>query len=224
MPQVTLSTYRAAVLVAAALLAGCGAADTPTVGSLAPALTAERSATSSQRSLYVLYQGVNTLVEYSHDGTQVLRKITHGIHGPKSLAIDSQGAIYIGNSTDPKRGGVNVYLPGKLSPTTNIKTDGRPSLALDADGNVYVAAKRSVGVYGNYGKTLLRTINTTKYLYNIALDSSGNLYVGTGGGINVYQAGQTKLSRTIPLRYAFYLAVDRTDNLYAVAYDSAKEI
>jgi hypothetical protein len=228
MPQVPLSKSRLAIFALFTLLAACsakqGAQDDGVNATAQLTATDLHPATSSPRNLYVLYQGVNTLVEYSHDGSQVLRTITKGIHGPKAIIVDPQGTLYIANSTDPKRGGVNVYLPGKLSPATNIKTDRSPVIALDSNGNLYVAGRRSVSVYANQGKTLLRSIDTMKYVYSVALDSLDNLYVGTGRGINVYEQGATTPSYSIPLPYAFYMAFDGRGELYALAYYKTDEI
>ncbi len=176
------------------------------------------NAPSPQSNLYVLYAYANKLVVYTHTGKVVVRAVTDGIHGPRALAIDSQGTVYVGNDVRSAGGAIKVYPPGASSPVTTIPARGSQILALDRNDDLYVATDKTNGVrvYGDQGQMLLRTIKGTPRPTALALDSSGNLYAAYSQGVNVYEAGKSKLLRSIPILDPGALAFDSTGELYVL--------
>ncbi|HEY3675818.1 MAG TPA: hypothetical protein VGK84_07465 [Candidatus Tumulicola sp.] len=177
---------------------------------------------SASENLYVLYAGANAVVVYTHNGKQVLRTITDGIHSPDAMAIDSQGTLYVGNLDHSSSGAVKVYPPGTSTPTTTITVRGRQVLACDASGNLYIGTDKTnvINVYSNQGTTLVRTLTGIRRPVAIAFDAVGNVYAGNVVGINVYEAGGTKLLRTIPSTDAYALAFDSTGELYVLSAEN----
>jgi hypothetical protein len=192
---------------------------------VAATLRVMQPATAPSKNLYVLYNDTSALVEYTHNGKQVLRTITDGVHGPDALAVDSQGTLYVGNLIRSSGGAVKVYPPGSTSPVTSIGTRGAQLLACDASGDLYVGTYKSdsIKVYSNEGQTLIRTLKGIRLLKAIALDASENVYAGTVEGISVYEAGGTKLLRTIPIKYVKALAFDSTGELYVLSATTSSE-
>jgi DNA-binding beta-propeller fold protein YncE len=103
-----------------------------------PGLLAPGSATEDVW-LYVsgLENNVVTIYDLSELGTPEVGKITTGVSAPIGLAVDSQGNLYVANTT----GSVSIYPPGAAAPSLTL-TQGLTepiSVAVDNGGNVYVA-------------------------------------------------------------------------------------
>jgi len=103
---------------------------------------------------------------YSDNGSQPRREITEGIDGPRLLAVDPDGRLYVANIPlrhgRPQRGSISVYAPGGSKPSRKI-ADGIDSpfaLAIDSSGNLYVANidASTVTVWSPGGAKLLYTI------------------------------------------------------------------
>jgi sugar lactone lactonase YvrE len=112
--------------------------------------------------------------------------ISNGIDAPRSLAIDSSGALYVGNIGDAT---VAAYKHGTTTPWYDIYLgvfDGvlPTSMAFDRKGNLYVAmcsfgATGRVCIYPPGSATPIAYYQTPPN-YNprvLAFDHSGNLYV-----------------------------------------------
>jgi sugar lactone lactonase YvrE len=176
------------------------------------------------QNLYVLYDG-GAVVEFSHNGKQVLRTVTDGIHSPDTLAVDPQGTLYVGNYYRAKNGAIKVYPPGASSPSATIEVSGRQVLAVDAADDLYVGTDRTntINVYANQGQTLVRTLTGTSRPYALAVDPGGNVYAGNATGVNVYASGGTKIIRSLPSQLVTGLALDGNSDLYVLSGESAED-
>jgi DNA-binding beta-propeller fold protein YncE len=201
---------KAALFIAAALLAGCSSSVSSV---LSP------SARISGANLYVANYSDNSVTVYAPGSSKVLRAISQGVKGPDALAFDGSGNLYVANAGGNNAATwVTVYAPGSTSPSRRISRRSIPvALAFDAFGNLYVAGGRSVTVYGAGSNKVLRTISGgLRSPDALAFDS---LYVANlTGNVTVYAAGSNKLLRTIPDSgtQPWALAFDATGNLYVV--------
>jgi sugar lactone lactonase YvrE len=154
--------------------------------------------------------------------------ISAGLLGPKSLAFDAHGVLWVANYAN-----VTAY-----SGTTQIAADtitaglSAPSaLTFDANGLLWVGdwpsgSPGSINAYSGAtqvpGSTITNPQGLTSGLYGprgLAFDASGNLWVGNGGGnvntVTVY-AGATQLgaSTITGLAGPFGLAFDGSGHLW----------
>jgi hypothetical protein len=169
--------------------------------------------------VYVAYDNTDVVKAYSHDGRQVVREIKAGVHGPNSIAIDSQGTVYVGMALHVHGGAVKVYAPGQDSPSASLRAVGRQTIACDANDNVYVGAQKMYGirVYGDEGQTFLYKMSGAEFNYSIAFDSAGDTYVGNYFGISVYRPGAKKPKLKIAEQgTTIGVAVDSKNRLYAL--------
>lgn len=108
---------------------------------------------------------------YSEDGSAPKRKITDGIDGPRVLAVDGKGRLYVANvplkKGRPERGWIAVYDPGGTRPVARIAKDidSPVSLGVDGSDDLYVANGKgnSVTVYSpggvNFAKKITKGID-----------------------------------------------------------------
>jgi hypothetical protein len=157
---------------------------------------------------------------YQHERNVPSRFIQKGIGLPTALAVAPNGDLVVGNglfSLSSKGSDVVVYPAGKSSPSLTI-TAGLQSLydvAVDADGNIYVAnvrnkkARASITVYRKGHTNVWRSIHSgVTAPVRLAFDSSGRLYVANAPNnrtntIAVYAAGGSKPLRTYTLKGEF---------------------
>jgi hypothetical protein len=176
----------------------------------------------------ILNQSPNSVTLFDAQSFSQQSQITQGVAGPRGLAFDSQGNLYvttfIGNS-----GAVNVYPPGQSSPSTTY-TQGLGQtpwgVAVGPDGSVYVVNNyepTNVVVYGPGGTTQTATLNDPNFVnvYAIAADSAGNTYVSfyssstNNGQIDEFPAGSTT-PVTLPMAVSgqvLGIAVDASGDL-----------
>ncbi len=167
-------------------------------------------------------------VSVYHHGQHVpSRFIQKGIGLPTALAVAPNGDLVVGNglvSLNSSSADVVVYRAGKSLPSLTI-TAGLQSLydvAVDADGNIYVAnvrkqkARASITVYRKGHTNVWRSIHSgITAPVRLAFDSSGRLYVANAPNnqtntIAVYAAGGSTPIRTYDLKEEFSgLAVPR---------------
>lgn len=129
---------------------------------------------------------------------RLIDTITDGIFGPRALAFDGSGNLYVLNggsmsssssSSSSSAGSVTIYAHHRLVGTLTNGITSPVAMAVDSAGDVMVA--------------------------NAASSSSGSSS-SSGGSVVVFTAGSTTPSETITtgILNARALAVDTSDNLY----------
>jgi DNA-binding beta-propeller fold protein YncE len=164
---------------------------------------------------------------YAPGSTKLERTITDGLDGPRALAIDSSGNLYVANS-GYKANDVTVYSAPKykLVATIDSNTVGTTTLALDSAQNLYVAqgsayGNSSIMVYAHKTLKLIRTITNGIACPNtLAFDREGRLYVANnigscGNSVTIYAHNSTGLLQTIS---------DGIDTPEGLAFDSAQNL
>jgi sugar lactone lactonase YvrE len=184
------------------------------------------------------------VVEYKRGASSPFRTITDGILSPYAVAVAKDGTVYVNSIGELPSGGttgmVVVYPPGGLAPKLTITLPEAAEygmsgggIALDAQGNVYVANFGDAAVSQFFkitpGSSHATSLGLTGYGGDaIAIDGAGNLYTGgfSGGSyfVAVYPPGATSPSRTIPLNFEAYgLTVTSNGTLYVVGDDQVAE-
>ncbi len=166
---------------------------------------------------------------------------------PRGIACDALGNIFVAEQLtegfDPT-GAVLVFAPGSSSTAAPIRTIMGPStlltvpssLAVDADGDVYVAEGDVIefGPGANGNATPIRTLkglggNKTGILFvlGMGLDTDGNLYLANdaGNGINnILIFSPTQSGDVAPIRTLAGSATLMSGNTLGVALDAANNI
>jgi hypothetical protein len=152
------------------------------------------------------------------------RVIENGIGLPIQLAVAPNGDLVVANGLFSGRSDVLVYPAGKSTPSLTIVAGLRRvnAVAVDADGNIYVAnsgnrrVRASITVYRKGQNTVWRSIHSGfTYAAALAFDSSGRLYVANvpnkgANTIAVFAAGGSTPMRNYALKEQFSaLAVPR---------------
>jgi sugar lactone lactonase YvrE len=160
---------------------------------------------------------------YAPGSVKLQRTITKGMDGPRALAIDSKGNLYVVDSSNYGNY-VDVYAAPKynLIATLDKNTTGTSTLALDKQDNLYVANTSSVMVFAHDTLKLMRTITDGVECPNtLAFNSQDQLYVSNntencGNSVTIYASDTGKLLRTIVkgLHTPLGLAFDSAQNLY----------
>jgi DNA-binding beta-propeller fold protein YncE len=155
-------------------------------------------------NLYV-GEGNHQVIVYAGHSRRVLRRIAAGIEGPRSLAFDSAGNLYVANCFGMcfSDSSVTVYPNGSSNLALRISNgiDGPYGLAFDASDNLYVANafNNTVTVYAPGQTQPSRTISSgLNWPLALAIDKSGNLYVANlSGAVQVFAPGGSAPIRTI---------------------------
>jgi hypothetical protein len=103
---------------------------------------------------------------FAAGGLKPVLRITRGLVGSASLAVDSTGRVYVGNSSlfvdrGPRGSWVSVYEPNSKQLLAKFAKGGDRRLlhvAVDGSDDVYVASYNEVSVYSPAGAKLLYTI------------------------------------------------------------------
>lgn len=152
---------------------------TPAAGTGTSPVTAGIPVTINHSIVYVCTGTTGTSVEEFYDGaTTASVAISNGLNGPRGVAVDSSGTLYVanhGNST------IVEYAGGSTTPTTTLSTgvSSPEGVAVDLSDNLWV---------GNSGNDALlefqpgQTSPTTTIptglpkLRGVSFDSSGDLW------------------------------------------------
>ncbi|MGA8575581.1 MAG: hypothetical protein WB609_07860 [Candidatus Cybelea sp.] len=127
----------------------------------------------------------NVVLIYSQTGKHQspIGQIVDGLDYPEAMAVDPAGDLYVLNGSDGDP--LTVYRPGKQKPYRMLTTHSPGSLAVGADGTVYVgeicsACPDKVAVYLPGASAPSYDIDDSNIYETsgLALDSANNLYVG----------------------------------------------
>jgi hypothetical protein len=139
---------------------------------------------------------VINIYDLNRFGTPHLGSITQGVTNPGGITLDSQGTLYVPNTTAQT---VTVYPAGATTPTLTLSTPGRAQgAAVDSVGNVYVCVRGSnpgIAVYPPRQTTMSQFI-TSSLIQNpnqLVFDSAGTLYiVDDNAGVSVLPPGPSE--------------------------------
>lgn len=204
---------------AAAILAGCGGAQPPTMAHSDQALA--RPQLGRHYWLYVVNKAGNTVTAYHWRGSKAILSIKQ--LSPSAIAFGDRGRIFVATDTQPGSVGVYGMRHGESKGTITKGIDGPKVLVADR-AFLFVANSSSSGSYVSAYRqrdlTLLRTFDkTTDGITAMATDNQGYLYVASTKYIRVYtRIG--KLLRTITkgITCPGSLAFDNSDYLYVANY------
>lgn len=238
----TSVTRYAVALIAAVLLAGCGASrqiGVPSGGfqvrAIAPTATSENTREargSSHQRLFVTEYSRSTVLVYnaSAKNPKPERQITIGLLDPLGGCVDGNGTLYVVNA----QGWISEYPPGRNRPTRIIRKgvgDGT-FCAIDAAGNLWVTSTDVFRLKRRSGPSLTEYKSGSKKPatiimkgltnpFGVAIDQSGNIYVAnrlgsSSGNIVVYAPRKKTPFRTITdgVTSPVGIAIDANGTLY----------
>ena len=169
--------------------------------------------TSSQGNIYAVNYQANNVLEYSNSGS-LIHTISAGVSAPTSIAIDSSGDLFVGNSNNTV---LEFDAAGDHINTLSTGIAGVSALAVDSLGDIFVGNKtnNTVTEYSSSGQ-LLHTLTTDiSAPITLAVDPSGNVYVpGSNNTLQVFSA-QGVLSTTLQ---ATATVVQIVTDIYGDAY------
>jgi sugar lactone lactonase YvrE len=223
--------------VAAALLAGCGGSTTP-VAPRSDALGGSQAQTSNpvkpKLHLYVASAAAGSVSVFSPGAFAPARTISRALDRPMSLAFDTAGNLYAGNTNS-----VTVYRRGSAHLLRKIDLSDHGgcvvyAMAFDHDGYLYVACVSAasgpgyVAIYRPHSSKRLATI--TRHVnapVDVAVNHNGMVFIANAshlatrtGWVGVYAPRTTHPQRLIedgfsPNDVPWRIAFDSSDNLYA---------
>ena len=100
----------------------------------------------SEGNLYVTNR--DEVIEFGPGLHPVLRRIHDEVEGPRALAVDQSGTLYVANDAGfPATYGISVYPPGATHAKYRIQREVNDpvALAIDRDGALYVANDGGTG-------------------------------------------------------------------------------
>lgn len=155
-------------------------------------------------------------------GTEMKLPIT-GLSNPRQTAIDTNGNVYIADSSHDRVVKETLSNGGYTESTVGSGLSGPLGVAVDASGNVYIADS-------GHGALLKETLSGSSYTqstisssvgvpWSVAVDASGNVFVAdhqTGRLLKETPSGGSYIQSTIGsgLSQPSSVAADGTGNLY----------
>jgi sugar lactone lactonase YvrE len=147
--------------------------------------TPEGMAVDAQRNLYVVNTSNDTVTVYAFGKRNPIRTLTQA-DSPESIAVGSDGTIYVGEWCSACTNKVVVYLPGATTPSYFIddsKIGQTTGVALDRDNNLYVGFTDNEGVGriaeyppGSHGPGTELNLGFA-WTHGLAFDAQGRLVV-----------------------------------------------
>ncbi len=157
--------------------------------------------------------------------------------GPRSLAIDENGYLYVANCGD----GIEIYAPGGVRYVGEIGrgVDGACTLAFGPDQRLYVVNSGSIGIYRQTGlpgklRFVRRLREELKAPRSLTFDANGDLYVGSCPSCNhsgakdfvtIYETRDLKTLTKVSagIEAPDLMAVDSTGTLYVANHKPYKD-
>ncbi|HEY1682869.1 MAG TPA: hypothetical protein VGF98_14580 [Candidatus Tumulicola sp.] len=217
-----------------AFLTACSSAPSQNPASL-PNVQPRRPAASRAKNwsnVYLINQpakGAGYVAVYADGTSHVLYKITPGMTDASSITFDPTGNAYVYNG--PSGTNCIIVFAAKTNKRLYTINGGTVALgppAIDGQGNLYVPhfQQNRIFVYTSGTKKVMRKISAhISSPMSLAFDSKDNLYV-----LNAYKkivefaAGTNQPIRTIATGTTIAgMALDASDNLYALDIESKKE-
>jgi hypothetical protein len=159
----------------------------------------------SQNNLYLSNANGDEIDVFKPGSKTPSRVITDSVNGPGSLAIDSNGNLYVSMASSSQCGSVVVYsvTTKKVEYTISQGVCYPELLTVGGDGNLYILNAKigqdgGVSIYPLGQNVLLRTVtDDINEPWGMTLDANYNLYVVSHTGVTVYASGQTGVLRTL---------------------------
>jgi sugar lactone lactonase YvrE len=151
--------------------------------------------------------------------SQALTVFATGLNGPRGLAFDNSGNLYISNSGP---GGTTVSRVGSTGGNATEFANGLDipeGLAFDSSGNLYIANNAGgVSMVGSSGGTATTVSTQPNDATDLAFDANGNLYISSYDDQEVFEIAKGTTTPT-PLITGITggptgLAFDSNGNLY----------
>jgi sugar lactone lactonase YvrE len=212
------------------------------VTTVIPSVSPSALATDSQGNLYLAGE---SLQEWNPATQELVTLIASGLNSPSAMTVDNEGNVYLA---------VGEFLNGTLeqwSPQTQqitllaqlpgigaIDEYSVYGLAVDAEGNVYIAARDVVEWSPATGQltTLLSYSSGIEDATGVAVDGLGNIYIGDEidddylGSVKVWNPATQQLMTLVPsngsgygLTFA-YVATDNRGGVYFTGSDGLEKI
>ncbi|MFN7994634.1 MAG: BACON domain-containing carbohydrate-binding protein [Bryobacteraceae bacterium] len=149
----------------------------------------------------------------------VISMIASGLNKPQGVAVDSQGNLYIADTTN---NAVKVWTAATQTiATLPISVNTPLALAVDSRGNVYIADSKNNAVKEWVAATQQVTTLVSSGIASptgVAVDSNGNVYISDAGhnAVKMWSASTQQVSTLIStgLNVPRGLAIDILGNLY----------
>lgn len=100
--------------------------------------------------------------------------VAQGISSPDGLAIDANGVMYVGSRSSNKI--YHISPGGQMEVHAKLRCAGVIGMAVDSDGNLYVAGRDKVFKL-TPNKEVEELVQGFKWAEMVALDSKGNLFI-----------------------------------------------
>lgn len=181
----------AACIASSAAVPSAASAFPNALGSL-PAFMTTAGVNPKIPLLYVAAEKQNTNAVYLFNANDIdgqpLGKITDGIDGPNSIAVDTHGVLYVANGLSRQ---VTLYKPGAIHPFRVLpgpKDSSPGTVAVGADGTLAVGLRggdsaATLLIYDRGSLTPTRRIDfplgnqALVFIGGIAIDASENVFV-----------------------------------------------
>lgn len=190
----------------------------------------EGIATDENGNLYVANTDGESVTIYKPETTSPYSTLTES-HGPDDVAVATNGYVLAGDLA----GGVDVYAPGKTSPSARLTNPGISivrSVGVDANNNVYAAGTNasSEGVVIEYtdmsgGGTNLGLQDLESPL-GVLIDKNDNVVVSDvgAGKVFIYPQGKTSPSSEISVAGPHRIALNQQENLIYVPQGAGGDV
>lgn len=169
---------------------------------------------------------LGTIVKFDTNGSNFV--FASGLTDPGGLAFDKSGNLYVTESDISDPDIMKVDLDGNVSVFAPTQSGGDYGIAVDSNGNVYVASfyHRRIYKYDQNGNaSLFALFGSVQLLSGLAIDQSGNIYAASNSGtIGKFDSSGNETNFAVGLfGNPSGLAFDAQGNLYAADFGSPIE-
>ena len=147
-----------------------------------------------------------------------------GLSGPRALAVDGNGNLFVANNGNGTGTTVSEFASGATTPSATLTgLNGPVALAFDGSGNFYVANNNgtTVSKFAPGATTPSATLTGLSSPDALALDGSGRLYVAnfSSNKVSRFAAGATTAGATLTgLSSPDAMAFDESGNLFVANF------